>query len=119
MRRALAALLVLAAALPGCTLLGGAGDAAPEPRHVVFLTTPDCPWVVAQSAGDRFAVLKPSDTLPRPGDVLVGELRGGHASLRLIPFPSHQVAGTIGAEVAGAALTLTDAQALWRARCPT
>lgn len=118
MARALAVLL-LTGGLMGCGLFGGAGVETPEQRHVVFLTQPGCRWFVAQTQEARFSVLAPStDFAPRRGDVLLGNLQAGARSLRVVPFPGHQVAGAIPFNVAGTGLSLPDAQALWRETCP-
>lgn len=112
------AVLLLAAALPGCAGLFSREAPAVESAHAVFLTRPGCAYVVARTTGRGYAVLAPRDGhAPVRGDVLVGDLRTGRVALQLIPFPSSEMAGTASFDVAGHGLPLARAQDLWRDVC--
>lgn len=114
-------LLGAGAALAGCGILPGFGEAddAIEHAHVVFLTRPDCRWVVAKTQGGGFALVAPirTDAL-RQGDLLVGDLRTGTLQLRTVPFPGDALTEPVPFQAAGVGLSLARAQADWRRACP-
>ena len=108
--------------LPAC---GGLGDGLFGAEtdilaaHAVFLTQPDCPYVVTNQRRDQFAVLTPRGTYaPRQGDLLVGSLRTGEVGLDIVPFGAEEIERSARFEVAGHSLDLAEAQDLYYGFCP-
>ena len=78
--------MLLLASLPACSGLFGT-ESVEESAHAVFLTRPDCPYVVTNETQRSFAVLTPQDGFAlKQGDLLLGNLRTGTMTLDVVPF---------------------------------
>ena len=113
-----AASVLLLAFLPACSGLFGT-EAVIESAHAVFLTRPDCPYVVTSETQRGFAVLTPQDDFaPRQGDLILGNLSTGTLTLDVVPFGTETATRTVPFDVAGHGLSLAEAQAFYYGYCP-
>ncbi len=111
-------MLLAVLVLPGCAGLFSGEDAV-ESAHAVFVARPGCPYVIAQTPGAGYAVLRPrSDYTPRQGDLLVGNLERGGLTLGIVPFRTNDLEGSEPFEVVGHSLALAEAQARYYGLCP-
>ncbi|MEP0547533.1 MAG: hypothetical protein ABJF88_11425 [Rhodothermales bacterium] len=108
----------LLAFLPACSGLLGT-ESVIESAHAVFLTRPDCPYVVTSETQRGFAVLTPQDDFaPRQGDLILGNLSTGALTLAVVPFDAETATRTVPFDIAGHDLSLAEAQAFYYGYCP-
>ncbi len=94
-------------------------ESVTESAHAVFVTRPDCPYLIAKTPGAGYAVLQPSgDYTPRRGDLLVGNLQRGGLALGVVPFGTNDLEGSEQFEVVQHSLSLAEAQATYYGQCP-